>query len=743
MYALPTSKKARQDAVVAMLNGSRMERKVPALAWFVNYHYLRRARDFDLSKYDAGEIRASYVSGAGDLPFAYEEILTKYAAEIGRLMRLDIRPSVDRTVLGLMAARKASAAHVVLDTLMRTKPLDTLKKEIAQLLCLYGTCGITNWIIEEPGASSEGVMTADVHAIAVIPPWELLSIPANVPASSHLRAVCRERWLPLEEMKDKRVGQDKLSLGNEDDAELEIVRVTPSTLATEADPTNGGFPAPAPRPRKEDKKPREGAADTSIAYGLFQEVWWYSETGRLRTYQIIVGSKEVYYKDYQDLLEAGAGKVKKGEAVHRLPVMPIAVMRYTDGLGFFGRSFVEPLVTLNAEVENMIYKLIRNVQDIDQFGYTFIPANWGITSDTLKEARPGRRMFLYDPDPTAPDARLQSAQPVTTGELPGRVANLALSLMDRLAQQPSALMQGDAPGRTDSGRGLDILYQTSTVPLSGPAESIAGAMATVYGSVLWHARSFPSVQVNFMSLLDDNVVGVELDPKTGAMALGDFIPDPSEVAITIRSKEPVNLEQRKGELMAMLKDQIITPMEFRIVNRQEGYNLPTANDVEWQNYLRAVLNNIVMFGDGEKPGVIFRSNYDQPNVHEFVVLRRMASVEFSLASPAVQKKFSDRLNDIRALRGQLPDQAPYPEDAALESQQTEKNGGVMPPDMMAQLAQSGGMGGPAPQPGGMGGSQMPGPGPGPGTGGNPGLPPEILAALTGAGPGAPPPGPRP
>lgn len=718
---LPKKEQDLIDTLDGMLGESQRLRATHAIEWYINYHYLRGCRYFDEVNYKTGEVVAFYEDAFGNLPFRYEDILSRYSTEVGRLQRIDIAPSVSQDGTGLEYAKKAAVAHVTLDSLMRGQPIDALKLEIAQMVCLYGTVGATNWVVQEPGAVEEFTnlpqVGSSVHIIEIVPPWELLPLPSQPVTTRAAHGICRQRWVPYEWLAELTAGGAPLKLPKIDDHDLQAQWASPSSLTVEDTPV--GMPN-APKPAPETTPTRggtsgggAGAHRTETANVLLREVWIPSETGRLREYIVMAGRSLLFRKNYS------VADKKDTAALMKAPVMPIAVATYTGGLGFFGRSFVGPLVSLNAEVESMLMALFRNVQDMDQFGYLFYPEAWGIPKDVIEEAKAGRRIFGYTPDPTMPNAGVQTFQPVNTGQMPGNVAQMGLQLADRLSQQPMDLMSGNMPGRAESGKSIDMLYQTSTVPLGGPATSIAELMTAMYKSILWNTKQWKALKVNTLSLLDDSVVGITLNLQKGEMELSEnAIPDPSEVLITIRSKEPIDKDKKKMELIGMLNNKIITPREFRWINRRENLGLPTGNDVEWQNYVRAVINNILLFGDGVTPGKAFFSDYDIPSVHEYVILRRMASPEFALASGAVQSKFRDRLLELRAARGTLPNPAQYPEDAAAEAdalnQQLMNQGGAapgIPPELAGGMIQPG-AGGPMAGPPGVPGAVGPQPGEG-------------------------------
>ena len=123
---------------------------------------------------------------------------------------------------------------------------------------------------------------------------------------------------------------------------------------------------------------------------------------------------------------------------------------------------------------------------------------------------------------------------------------------------------------------------------------------------------------------------------------------------------------------------IITPTEYRIMVRKKGLSLPVGNEIEWQSYRRATLENIVLFNDGVTSGRIRYSDRDLHQVHLDVLDAFMARPEFYLASDIVIKAFVDHRQTHLDGLGRLPNEMEYPEDAAtLQAEQLKGAGQQM------------------------------------------------------------------
>jgi hypothetical protein len=229
------------------------------------------------------------------------------------------------------------------------------------------------------------------------------------------------------------------------------------------------------------------------------------------------------------------------------------------------------------------------------------------------------------------------------------------------------MMSGEVPGkRMDSAAGLSFLYETSGIPLSPVAKSIADAVAGVYRSLLRQLKDLWTDQkVVNVSSLDDSLAGIVLDADEGTLSLSkNAIPMPEEVTIKVASEVPVSKAKEEAELKEALKEQRITLDEFNWTVRKRGLNIPVGDEIGWQNYRRAMLNNIILFGDGETPGKIIINPNDLARVHIQVMQAFMARPEFFAASVKVRDAFNAAMEERKAQMGVFPDQLPYPEEQA-------------------------------------------------------------------------------
>jgi len=402
----------------------------------------------------------------------------------------------------------------------------------------------------------------------------------------------------------------------------------------------------------------EGAGDkkdkTQVDITLLVEVWTETSDGYLAEYLIFAGS----YEKLNQLYRHDHSQSK----YH----MPVKVARDITVGGFYGRSFVDVLIPLNTEAEYSLSSLFQSISDFDLYGIQMWPASLGTPPEAMR-GRDGVKRLTYEPDYTTPELKPFHQLPASITKPQVEAAMVAGGLMDKLANQPTEMLQGGAPGRVDSASGLGFLYETSTIPLSPTAKNVAEAVSGIYRAMLGICRDiWPAEKVVSVSNLDDSLAGINFDMETGEISLNrNAIPSPDEVNINVASEVPISKEQQKMELKEALEKQIITLDEYSFKVREMGLTSPVGNEQAWQNYRRAKLENLSLFGDGEKPGKVIISERDMHMVHLSVLDAFMAKPEFYAASTAVRDEFVKHYEEHKIVGlGILPEGMPPMEDAA-------------------------------------------------------------------------------
>jgi len=657
-FNLPTDKAQLVRATDYLENAARQRRRHMRVGWVHDLAYIRGIRKFRVL-WETGEVQVSYKDDRGELQLRYEDTLEKRQREIGRLMQIDTRPAAKPKGLGLDALRKASVAQVVLEYLESNLHGERIKQRFIEDIVDFGTAGLGIWV-------QQSVQLGGQPVIEVIPAWELLPIPTEPARNYELKGIVRDRWVPLEWVQSK----DGLKLPD-NEMELDVRNIAPGDrVPGDADPEfyrTGSYTGTSTNP-----DPKQG--DVSVKWVYLREFWIEGEEGRVARYIVKVGNTIARDDKYD------------GE---NPPIMPVSVAHYYS-TGFYGRSFISPLIPINKQVERMAANVFQNIIDLDLMGIKVLPTTAGITKRSLADM--GRNRYLFaDPDYSLPQAKPYQLLPQNMGDMPIKAVGFGNQLLDRLSRE-SEMFSGKAPGRMDSARGLGILYETMSIPLIPVTASIANSYRQVYMAMLQEASNLIGKDNSIKLItLDDATPGISIDPRTGAMQLAenDAIPDPTEIHIDIKERLPRFPEKRKAELDEALQAQRIDAIDYIIICLKENLDVPLGNRGIIENIRTQWLENLILFGDGKTPGSV-RTNpvYDNHKIQLRILQDFMARPEFRLSSDEVQMKFYQHHQYHEEGQGSWPDELPNPEAFAQ-----------MPEDLQGMLASGAGPGPMAP--GGM------------------------------------------
>lgn len=664
---VPANKAQIEEIFQYLATSGRSRMNPVSINWYINHFYMRGLRNFTNINYGDGTLNASYLDESGVLKFKYEDIISKYQAQLGRLLSINLAPAVSRRGESLDGLRKASTAQVVLDSVFPQEKVTKLGLDAFPTLLQYGTVGFGLWV---EGPESMG--------IEIIPPWELIPIPIDVSAPSDVRGLMRLRYVPTDWIKNLTITPNK---GSKVYKGMDDFKVPWGDLPADATSkfqgtasltvVGGGFFVRSASSNSQvetqwrGRKAKKDKTKTDVT--LLCEVWTETSDEYLAEYLILAGSYNrlnlLHRHDHSQ------------ERYH----MPIRVARDVIVGGFYGRSFVDQLIPLNTEAEYSLSSLFQTLTDYDLYGLMMWPASLGTPPDAHR-GQDGVKRITYEPDYTTPELKPFNIAPakLTKPQIEG--AMVAGSLMDKLANQPTEMLKGGAPGRVDSASGLGFLYETSAIPLSPTAKNVAYAIAGVYRAMLKVCKdNWPASKVVSISNLDDSLAGISMEIGTGEVTLAqNAIPSPDEVNINVASEIPVSKEQQKLELKEALDKGRIDLDEYGFQVRKKGLDSVVGGEVAYQNRRRAILENLALFGDGEKPGRVIVSERDMHLIHQNVLDAFMARPEFYAASQEVRDKFVEHWEEHNVGLGILPEQMLQSEDAAAMEMEQPPQGGEIP-----------------------------------------------------------------
>ena len=664
VYRLPKDVTQAEDVISSLVLQGIGRRNPQSVRWYIASYYLQGIREFSTLNYAEGTVSIAYLNQSGILRFRYEEIVAKYQSQLGRLLGLDLSPAVRKKGVSLDGLRKASVAQVVLDAAMSEDKVRKAKADILPPLLMYGTVGVGLWI---DGSDSQG--------IEVIMPWELLPIPVDVAGPTDVRGIMRIRYVPVDwienlaitpskgSKKYKGIGDMDLPSGR---MPIDIDSLGDGSISYTG--TGGGFFVQAATKDEGmmSGQPKRKKDEKNVKVTRLIEIWTETSDGFLAEYAVYAGMtqvKELYRYDHT------ASKYH----------MPIRIIRDVTVGSFWGRSYVDQLIPLNNELEVALSSVFQAVSDFDLYGLQLWPATLGVPPLAMR-GQDGQKRITYEPDYTSPDMKPENIMPAKMTAPMLQAVQLAANLMDRVANQPEEIMKGDAPGRVDSAAGLGFLYETSGIPLSPTAKSIAEGFSGIYRALLRILKdTWTDKKVVNISSLDDSLAGIVLNADEGTLSLSqNAIPFPDEVSVTVASEVPVSKEQQKAELKEAHAQQRITLDEFNWTVRKQGLDIPVGDEIGWQNYRRAMLENILLFGDGQTPGEVVVSPHDLARIHIMVLQAFVARPEFFASSVKVRDKFDEHIMEHKAQMGDFPEPLPYPEDSAEAMLQPPQMGGAQP-----------------------------------------------------------------
>ena len=613
--------------------------------WLLTMRYMQGDRNFINTNWSDGNITVNYYEG-DDSEFKFEGLLPYYKTEMGRFMQMDLSPAVRRRGEGLDGLKNRSIAQIILDDRMSKEQAESFKADLLPLFLQTGHLGIGAFADKDTPPHLE-----------VIPGWELRSVPAEPVVVNSVEGLMRVRHVTKEWLQSKGLYQSSK------DSDYEWVE-----LPVGKRPDSGGAGTLSGSLNASPPYGVGGGRAASSYEGRRQfwtpviECWMRTENNKLREYAAI------------------AGKVKIGRydvAETKGVPMPVNIARYLTVSGFYGRGFAEQLVNLNSEAEVMLDQLFQNVENWDEYGLLCLSTNMGLSVDEVLEKKNGPRVLMYNPDLYNPSTQPFQLTPVNSGQTPLKIAQTCLELIGHQSSQ-SEILSGEAPGRVDSAQGLGLLMETANMPLSDATASLSQAVSNSYEALLWLSKqNWGERHAVELSLRDDSLVGIKYNPQTGQVELEkDAIPHPDEVSITVGTRSPRSPSQIRADLDDQLAKGIITPREYRIKARLEDLDLPVGNEQEWHNYRRAIVNNLILYGDGETPGAVRVAEHDMHEVHLSVLTAFMARPEFFLASDEVRAAFENHLIERQEALGEYPKNIPTPEDAAMEQIMQMKSGGL-------------------------------------------------------------------
>lgn len=652
MMQLPKNKDDLAEALESMRKAAWPGREQYRIQCMIAHYYLNGYRKFKLL--ENSRLMVGFENEYGDLKFRNEALRAQYRTELGRFLRMDLSPIVSPPEWGLDSLRKAAISQVGLDHATHTLLDNSVKADFCQQFLVFGTVGLCHWRT----LNLDGAYESEYEAV---PGWELLPMPKNPLTHKSVKGIMRYRYVPKKWLETKMGGDTKLRVPS-NSADSMVVECAYGTAPDDM----LGAGTSAQNFAGIGKDGRANGKQLMEEYVPLTEAWVYGPKDSVARYIVKVGKVIVADQDFM----AGGRRIAR----------PIGIARFTPTTGFYSYGLVGMLVGMNERNEKMLQNLFKNVEDLDAYGVLMWPATAGVGIEQINKKQGGRpRGLVYEPDYTVPDHKPYSVSPVNTGDFPGKVASMGLGLQETWAGQ-GPMTRGDAPGRVDSKPGLGMLFEVSQITNAAPAHQIADAYSTVYRSVLCSVKEDWSPTTTLrLTNVDDNVAGVVIGDDGGIALEDNPLPDYWEVKIDVKDRQPSSREKKTQELIMMRQMNEIDEVEFRLENYRQKLGLPVGNRQEYEEYRKAVFDNILMFNDGKTPkDLVLNTALDNPEIQLRAIRGFTSRLEFRFASKEVRDAFEQRKNVYEQMLGGWPDQMPPPEQV---------------PQMQAPPQQAGGFGG--------------------------------------------------
>lgn len=615
------------------------------------HYYLSGARHFSEFNIRNGQLKYNFVDSDGNLYFRDQKLLQIVNQFVGHSLSADWRPSVTRTDLSLSGMRERAVAQAVLDAVVTPQSMVQFLPDAFFFFWAYGGVGIQGCVEDHPTVG----LTSDLQAIH---PCELFPFPSTGPDKTKANGLVWRRYFAAEALRDK-VGartfnrmKDKLKTIRIARGEAES-RIGLSGAYESVGVGLQGTGFTGPRPAEPQNSEDSGLVDLVEV----REAWIDGEAGFCDRYVVQSGDAILIDEDYE------------GKGFYR----NLRYVRCLEDGTWHGQGICDLLFPYVREKEKMLSHLLENIRSMSSYDLLVLPQSQFDQQTAFRDVGRGLRICTYSPDPFAENARPTTVRQATSGEIPGK-ASVMLDQMIQAMAFPE-ILQGNAPGRVDSAQGLEFLDEQARKALNAPTGNLQTGLGAIYQAMVCEAvRKFSEskrpIPVSRLSL---DMAGVVLSADQSKVTFTDGVnplPDPSRLVFTVKNSAPKSPAALKQEAVGYLTNQQITIDQFQYYCVSQGIDVAMPLGRTKNAYEKAVRNILVLFADGQTPGQVVATPYSNvPTIDLQVLEEFMASVTFSLASPAVQTAFMQYMQDLQTQLGTvLPAGYQNPDDVVIQRQ---------------------------------------------------------------------------
>ncbi len=605
--------------------------------WEVARWYMQGHRRFSLLDPQGRIVRSHEMDADGNLEYVDQSLAVAINQNAGRISSLDLRPSVARQDTNLEALRQRAVTQIIADKLAgggdkRAKSL------FAYYFTCLGSCGMQADTLDHPTLGIIG-------DIEVVHPREVFAFPRLHGDLSKERGLMRRHTVPMSWLKDK---FGSVVTRRRDKMAIYRVRVEDYY----ADNYRGNLPHTAYGTGT--TTPTD--IDDTIEVAHINQLWIHGPQDTCARYVVSCGDAVIDDRDFT------------GRDVY----CPFSFDRYMNNHDFYGLGLFDILFATSRSAEKMVKWLVNNVVKSERYGMLLLPQGTLNERKALKNNGAEMKTFFYEPDAAlASTPTPLQIQPYNTGDFPGKVAAYLDNVKRQLNPQRDLI---EEKGRVDSATGLQFLDEQINKAITVPSQGVERIWSKMYKGMIQAGAgkmvvSQRPIQVSRLTL---DLAGAVIDPKNQTVSFVENpIPDLSQLEITVREIAPKSTLAQKQAAVSMLtlKDfmgkGITDATSFKIYLFEQGLDIEAWMNDDRNAYQSIVHDALILFGDGQTPGLITPSPYAaSPELQLRVLTAFMKSPQFRMASVEVQNSFSDYVDVLRSWMGNvLPMGIPNPDDA--------------------------------------------------------------------------------
>lgn len=650
---LPDDKGELAQVIDAHVNREETRLTYRRLMWLLAFYYLNGARTFTVFEPTTGRIRPAFVDSQGNLEYQSQELMVQINRTVSRLCTSNLAPRVVTQGTSLQGQRERGVAQLLLDATIGTDQVRKVQRDFATVYATLGCCGITGHIVDHPTIG----LTTDLE---VVHPTQVFPFPSTGTNHTQAHGIIRQRMVPIEGLKErygKKVAAnlDKMQYFELNHGEpLQDVEGSPSSIlnayGTPLLPTRGGGLHTSPK----------GEMQRVVK---IREVWINGPRGTLSRYCVTSGG---YVLEDRDLTGIET-------------YCPLGWARFYESGTFHGLGLFDALFPISRQGEKLVKQLFQNIADTDKYGVVVIPGGQWSERAQLRPVAPGLKVLPWEPDPMAEGFRPFNITPFNTGDMPGKVAQFARTIMSDLSPLKDLSAE---KGRVDSMSGLSLLDESLSQPLAGATQNLETAFSTMYRGVTANlsstlAQSPRPVPVTRLSL---DLAGVMIDPSSDQVSFPDNpLPDISRLSFRAVEATPRSQAAKKQEALTLMEKGVQDAVAFKLYCIEEGVELAAWIDDDKASVETCKRNLLLLFNDGQTPQqVIITPDTSKADVQLRVVSAFMQRPIVGQASVEVQNALiAYRGSLMQMMQSVLPPGVPTPEDASMMSQ-------MRPPLSLAQ-----------------------------------------------------------